>query len=187
MDYIFGTLCILKNKFWNLDLFKNTLRIKSKMSLYRKYKFFYSGSSQIINNLYLGSSFNAYSNSEISNNKINVIINVTEEIDNYHKDNLSIVYYKFPIKDNGIEDISDILEQSYDIIDKHLSNGDRILVHCFMGASRSASVIIYYLMRKYNISYNKSLQHVYNKREIVNLSQKFDTILNQTTFTHYNN
>jgi hypothetical protein len=49
----------------------------------------------------------------LTNKKINVVINVTEEIDNFHENNLGITYYRFPIKDNNHDDISEILEQTY--------------------------------------------------------------------------
>jgi protein-tyrosine phosphatase len=179
MDYIFGSFYILKNKLWFLDFFKPIPRIEPKLPWYTQYGYFYSESNQIIDNLYLGSSFNAYLLSELTNKKITVVINVTEEIDNFHKNNLLITYYRFPIKDNNQDDISEILEKTYDIIDKHLAKGDGILVHCYMGASRSASVIIYYLMRKYSWVYEQSLNYVYNKRKLVNLSHKFDLILRE--------
>ncbi len=181
MDYIFGSYYILKNKFWFFDFLKKrtTQRIEPKLPWYRQYGYFYSESNQIIDNLHLGSSFNAYSLSELTNKKINVVINVTEEIDNFHENKLGITYYRFPIKDNNYDDISEILEQTYDLIDKHLTKGDGLLVHCYMGASRSASVIIYYLMRKYNWTYDKSLLYVSEKRKLINLTHKFDLILRQ--------
>jgi len=46
-----------------------------------------------------------------------------------------------------------------------------------MGASRSASVVIYYLMRKNNWGYKQALEQVTDKRKLVNLSHKFDSIL----------
>ena len=64
-----------------------------------------------------------------------------------------------------------------DIIENHLSKGESVLVHCYMGASRSASVIIYYLMKKNNWSYEHARTFVMIKRPLVNLSNKFDEIL----------
>jgi protein-tyrosine phosphatase len=160
-----------------MDFLTRTPRIEPKLPWYTQYSYFYSESNEIIDNLYLGSSFNAYSITELTNKKINVIINVTEEIDNFYQTNPKITYYRFPIKDNNLDDITEILDQTYEIIESHLIKGDNILVHCFMGASRSASVIIYYLMKKYNWSYIQSHQLVYNKRKVVNLSSKFDSIL----------
>lgn len=179
MDYLFGSFYILKNKIWNFDFFKNIPRIEPKLPWYRQYGYFYSESTEIVDNLHLGSSFNAYTLNELKNKKINVVLNITEEIDNFHVDNLTMTYYKFPIKDNNNDDISTILDETYEIIDRHLSKGDGILVHCFMGASRSASVIIHYLMKKHDWSYEQALNHVSDKRKLVNLSHKFDLILRQ--------
>lgn len=183
MDYIFGSLYILKNKLWYVD-FNSVPRIGPKLSWYEQYKYFYSESNEIINNLYLGSSFNAYSINELADKNINVIINVTEEIDNFHENNLDITYYRFPIKDNNHDDIRPILEQTYNIIDHHLNNGDSILVHCYMGASRSAAVVINYLMRKNKISYEHAYEAVSSKRPLVNLSEKFDEILKFNNIKH---
>jgi protein-tyrosine phosphatase len=177
MDYIFGSFYILKNKLWHLDLIKSTPRIEPKLPWYTQYSYFYSEADEIIEHLYLGSSFNAYSLTDIKNKNINVILNITEEIDNFYEYDKSITYYRFSIKDNNEDDISEILEKSYEIIDEHITNGNNILVHCYMGASRSASVIIYYLMKKFNWNYEDALLFVSNKRKLVNLSQKFNDIL----------
>jgi protein-tyrosine phosphatase len=180
MDYIFGSFYILKNKVYNFDLEKSTQivpRMEPVLPWYKQYSYFYSTSNQIINGLFLGSSFNAYCLNELKANNIGVVINVTWEIDNYHENTTDIKYYKFPVLDDNNDDIVPILTQTYDIIDRHLTQGDNILVHCYMGASRSASVIIYYLMNKNNWTYNQARTYVSAKRPLVNLSQKFNTIL----------
>jgi protein-tyrosine phosphatase len=50
-----------------------------------------------------------------------------------------------------------------------------------MGASRSAAVIIHYLMKKNNWSYNYTKTFVKVKRPLVNLSNKFEEILMHIT------
>ena len=127
-------------------------------------------------NLYLGSSFNAYDKEEVLNNKINVIFNITVEIPNFHE---NIIYYNYPIKDNGIENITQILLTASNKIHYHICNGDTILVHCYMGASRSASVIIYYLMKYHKINLKNALCSIKNKRAVVNLTEKFYDDLKQ--------
>jgi atypical dual specificity phosphatase/dual specificity phosphatase 12 len=47
------------------------------------------------------------------------------------------------------------------------------LVHCYAGISRSASIIISYLMKKYNWSYEKAYNYVKNKRPIINPNRGF--------------
>lgn len=180
MNYICGSLYILKNKLRDLDLFgKRVPRIEPTMPWYKQYSYFYYPSNEIIDNLYLGSSFNAYDYYELRNKNIKVIINITDNIDNYHEQNLMLTYYKYPIRDNNVDDITNILIETAQVIDLHLSKGEGILVHCYMGASRSASVIIHYLMKKNNWSYEHAKTFVMIKRPLVNLSNKFDEILNK--------
>lgn len=183
MNYIYGSLYILKNKLRDLDFFgKKVPRIEPSMPWYRQYSYFYYPSNEIVENLYLGSSFNAYDFYELKNKNIKVIINITDNIDNYHEQSLNFIYYKFPIKDNNNDDITNILMDSAKLIDNHLSKGESVLVHCYMGASRSASVIIHYLMKKNNWTYEHAKAFVMIKRPLVNLSNKFDEILNNINY-----
>ena len=180
IKYIIGTLLILWCRLVNLKLFvnKKVPRIEPKIPWYRQLCWFYSPPTNILQKLYLGSSFNAYDIDILKKLKINVIINVTKEIDNFYQDNLKFIYYKHPINDNNKEDISNILKESCKQIDLHIRNTDTILVHCYMGASRSAAVIINYLMRTQKLSYYSSLNYVQAKRPLVNLSEKFANTLN---------
>ena len=178
MNYIYGSYYILKNKLYDLSIFGEKVpRTEPSMPWYKQYSYFYSQSNEIIKGLYLGSSFNAYNLNELQNNNIKVIINITDNIDNYHEENLMLTYYKYPIKDNNEDDITNILIETAELIDLHLSKGDNVLVHCFMGASRSASVIIYYLMKKNGWNYDYAKTFVMVKRPLVNLSNKFEEVL----------
>ena len=179
IKYIIGTLVILWCRLVNLKLFekKKVPRIEPKIPWYRQLDWFYSPPTNILKNLYLGSAFNAYDYDNLKKLNINVILNVTKEIDNFHQSNLKFTYYKYPINDNNEEDITNILKESCEQIDLHLRNADTILVHCYMGASRSASVIINYLMCMKKQSYISALNYVHVKRPLVNLSEKFANTL----------
>ncbi len=177
MNYLWGSYYIFKNKISNWGYSNDVPRIEPKLPWYRQYAHFYSPASKIVNGLYLGSSFNAYDINQLNLNNIKVIINITHEIDNFHENNLLMTYYKFRIHDNNQDDITTILGQTYEIIERHLNRGEKVLVHCYMGASRSASVIIHYLMNKYNMTYEQAKNYVINIRPLVNLSFKFDQTL----------
>ena len=63
------------------------------------------------------------------------------------------------MEDNNNDSISEFLIDSYINIKRFQKNNpeSNILVHCFAGASRSASIILYYLVienRKNNINYS---------------------------------
>lgn len=178
INYIFGTFFILKNKLTTIfEMRKNIPRIRNKMPLLTQYSYFYSSSNEIIDGLYLGSSYNAYDINDLKKNNISVIINVTDEISNFYENNILFDYYKFPIKDNNEDNIEEILEETYKIIDDNLDKRNNILVHCYMGASRSATVVIHYLMKKLDYSYDDARKLVIKKRPLVNLSHKFHDTL----------
>ena len=51
--------------------------------------------------------------------------------------------------------------------------GERVLVHCKMGVSRSASVVIAYAMKAYEWSLQQALEHVKSKRSCVHPNDEF--------------
>ena len=187
MNYIYGSIYILGKKLYNylssipiIRYDKNeeiVRRVEAGLPWYSKYRYFFSESNEVIPNLFLGSSFNAYNKNELDKKNINIILNITDEIDNFYECENNITYYKFSIRDNNCDDISNILNESYNVIEHHLEIGDRILVHCYMGASRSASVVIHYIMKKYGVSYEQTVNLVKRGRPVVNLTEKFQNTL----------
>lgn len=53
------------------------------------------------------------------------------------------------------------------------NNQNRVLVHCAMGMSRSATMVIMYLMRKFQIEWNLALEIVKARREVVDPNEGF--------------
>lgn len=147
-------------------------RIYPEVGLFTEYSYMFSEPTYIIDNLYLGSSFNAASYTILKNNNINVIFNITNEITNYYPNDF--IYHKYPLNDNNKDSIEEYLEEIYETILNHQQNTPgNILVHCYMGRSRSASVIIYYIMKKLSMNVNEAMEYVLNKRLIINPTIKF--------------
>ncbi|VDP73219.1 unnamed protein product [Echinostoma caproni] len=69
------------------------------------------------------------------------------------------------LRDEPSQDVLDILEEALDFIEQSLRNGS-VLIHCTMGMSRSATVTIAYVMRKFRVSYDNALDLVMKKRII---------------------
>ncbi|KAJ0978457.1 hypothetical protein J5N97_013931 [Dioscorea zingiberensis] len=55
-------------------------------------------------------------------------------------------YKNFSISDNEDAEISDLFEEASDYIDYVERQGGKVLIHCFEGKSRSATVVLAYLM-----------------------------------------
>ena len=126
----------------------------------------------IIDNIYLGSAYNASNKELLQSYNIRYIINITNEISNHFPDDF--VYFNFKIQDNNKDRLFDFLEESYRKIKEYQNNNDgAILVHCFMGASRSASILTYYIHKKFNLTIDDSIIFIKNKREIINLTTLF--------------
>ena len=121
-------------------------RIYPPVGVYNEYSSFWTEPTHVVDNLYLGSAYNAASFKTLKNRQIEVIMNATTEISNYYPDDF--IYLRYELYDNNKHSIKKYLEKSYSDIQYHQQHtSGNILVHCFMGASRSASIIIYYLMR----------------------------------------
>lgn len=159
-----------------IDLYQDenkNKRIYPESSYYDEYKTFITEPTHVIDNIYLGSAYNAACRETLDKLNIKVIINATKEIRNYYPENY--IYKKYKLYDNNKNSIKTYLEKSFkDIIEFQKSTEGNILIHCFMGASRSASLVIYYLMMTQKhpngnlYSFDDAVTFLRNKRIIVN-------------------
>jgi protein-tyrosine phosphatase len=120
--------------------------------------------SQIFENLYLGDIDTAKQNQE----KEIKIINCAKEITDTRFD------YKIDLYD-GKNDLNFTQEMDnvVKVIDDFLSSDKIVLVHCSAGVSRSASVVIYYLIKYKNYKFSNALIYVQSKRPSININRWF--------------
>jgi protein-tyrosine phosphatase len=138
---------------------------------------------QIIPGLYLSNWEKSNDIYELKKNNIKAIITIEtnfkdESIINYYKNN-NIDYYYLYLNDLPTENISQYFDESFHFINNHISNGNNVLVHCRAGVSRSATLVlnyiirnIYYMNHSHNIQpesvVDYALKIVRNKRQVVN-------------------
>jgi protein-tyrosine phosphatase len=58
-------------------------------------------------------------------------------------------------------------------MENSLKNNEAVLVFCALGVSRSASIVIAYIMKKYNKNYEDAIDIVQKKRSIIEPNQGF--------------
>ena len=144
-------------------------------------------STLIVDQLYLGNSCNARNYYELENNKVGLIINSSPCISNYFQNEFE--YYNVKVEDISGADILCHLDNTVTKMHEFIENNPQksVFVHCFMGSSRSATIIIAYLMKYHNYNLRDALNFVKEKREVVNLNQDFFKQLSEFDKTLNNN
>jgi predicted protein tyrosine phosphatase len=133
--------------------------------------------------LYLTNYVGASNLEVLKSNNITHIINITDLIENYFESELlptglpMFTYLKIAIPDSHNIIITDYFPETFEFIDNAIKNNGRVLVHCFAGKSRSASIVIGYIMKKEKMNFENALQVVRRNRTCIEPNLAFCTQL----------
>ena len=120
---------------------------------------------KITPHIWLGNYKAAYDKKELDKYNINYIINITDKIESPFNDKNYLI---IPIRDKYSCDnksknyIMYQILKSFDFINTAINNNSNILIHCKKGHHRSANLILFYLVYKYNIGYIPALIYINN-------------------------
>ena len=78
-----------------------------------------------------------------------------------------IRYKTLPLSDDPATQLSPFFESAFEFIKEGIENGQGVLVHCYAGQSRSASIVIAYLMKEKSLTLDESLKLLREKRPCV--------------------
>lgn len=92
---------------------------------------------------------------------------LTCKIEDYKKFGLDVLHV--PIHDLPSENIKEWFDETYDFIRNH----NTVYVHCAAGMSRSVSIVVAYLMKRYNWSLKDALEFLRSKRPCENINDGF--------------
>lgn len=161
LPYIYHKLFKIKKEIKRPSIYNNSI-LSSMFALYDSCHF-------IIDNIYVGSSLCASNYNLLKFHNIKYIINITDTIPNFFENDIR--YLNIDIKDDGLDSLNQSqIENSFNMIHQSQIKKQNILIHCFVGRSRSVSITIYYLMKKYNLNYESALSIIKNKRIYANPS-----------------
>ena len=133
----------------------------------------------IIDNIILGNACDASFYSRLEDANISTIINVTKEIPNYFEKYFK--YQKIKLNDQNKDKVkftNEIFDQVNSFIESQQTKNAKnikhnILIHCYMGSSRSATVTASYIIYKYGYTVDECVKLIHSKREIMNINTGF--------------
>lgn len=128
--------------------------------------------TEIVPGLYLGNAYNASNYLTLEHYNIKHIINISSELPNAFPNYFN--YLQIPIKDDNQNHIYEFIPEIIEFLDRiDISPNNSVLIHCYMGSSRSASVVLLYLIHRFKFSFEHALQLIKAKRPIVNINKNF--------------
>jgi len=110
---------------------------------------------EILSNLYLSPGFVATDESKLRSDGITHVLNCAIELETQQFTSIQVLHLK--LYDSPEQELPFARAESF--ISECIETGGKCLVHCNAGQSRSASLIIYYLLNK-GISLNQALAYV---------------------------
>lgn len=138
--------------------------------------------SEIIPGLFLSSWNCAKDNDLLKDLGITFVVNCATELKGQETVSPGIERYNvdsplgedvFIVHDNSRTILTPMFSSCSDEIDAKLEAGEKVLVHCQRGVSRSASFVIAYLIMKKNMTYVDAFLLTKNKRYIINPNSNF--------------
>ncbi|PRP76262.1 hypothetical protein PROFUN_07784 [Planoprotostelium fungivorum] len=99
------------------------------------------------------------------------ILNVADEIENCFP--TDFYYKKYCFEDDEEQDLMSHFEETNRWIEQARTEGELVIVHCAAGVSRSATIIIAYLMKHKSMTLRQAFDFVREKRPVVNPNSGF--------------
>ena len=116
---------------------------------------------KIIDGIYLSNLHDAQNLNLIKDNKIKLVIRLSDDVFNENIYDNSIIFKNIELEDNIFSE-KEMINTAKKVFNMINSFDENILIHCNEGKSRSVSIIIYYLIKQYNYSYDKAYNYIKN-------------------------
>ena len=132
---------------------------------------FFNYPTEILKGLYIGNIYNAADIVTLNDLNIKTVVNVSRNITNYFPSNFN--YLNIKIDDINSEQFGNELIEVIEKIKEEIDNDKNVFVHCLMGSSRSATVIMMYLIINENLNVTDAYSMIKEKRNTININKTF--------------
>jgi len=171
-----------------LHVEKSFLTLRVSRSGHHRHKSNIQMSEIIEGFLYLGSANNLNDSLTMQAKKIKRVVNCAREFKQNmpHFNTMSTNW-----EDKEAQNIMEAFEEIFQFIDEAKGLNEPVFIHCMLGKSRSAALVIAYMMRSQGMSLRFAFHHVRSKRVIIKPNNGFmkqlityeRTITGETTFS----
>lgn len=127
--------------------------------------------SKITENIYLSDLASAFNKEKLKEDGITHILTLILGIDPMYPNDFK--YKNINVRDVSHESLDNYFEDANNFIDDAIKGGGKILIHCSYGVSRSASIVIAYLISKRGKNYEEAYNYVKERRSIIEPNEGF--------------
>jgi len=134
----------------------------------------YTIPDKIIDSIYLGKSNSARNLNILREIGITHILMVGYDLEAVFPNDF--IYKSIEIDDKECSNIESFFEEAFEFIDNNNVNRNenkKVLVHCHAGVSRSATIVIAYLMKKFNMNFEDAMKKCKEGRNCINPNKGF--------------
>ncbi|MBN3315984.1 DUS10 phosphatase, partial [Atractosteus spatula] len=123
--------------------------------------------------LYLGNEHDAQDLEKMQKLNIGYIINVTTHLPLYHYEKGLFNYKRLPATDSNKQNLRQYFEEAFEFIEEAHQSRKGLLIHCQAGVSRSATIVIAYLMKHTRMTMTDAYKFVKTRRPIISPNLNF--------------
>lgn len=128
----------------------------------------FAAMTRITDNLFL-TGVGGMTRDNFQRNHIDFVVNITLDAPFYE----NVESMRLPLEDDSSANILSHLDTACDKIHEQVSRNKHVLVHCVAGVSRSATVVIAYLMKYKHIDLRTAFNYCYNLRPVIRPNNGF--------------
>ncbi|KAG9346473.1 hypothetical protein JZ751_006784, partial [Albula glossodonta] len=129
--------------------------------------------SPILPFLFLGNERDAQDLELLMRLNISFVVNVTTHLPLYHLATGLVRYKRLPATDSSKQNLRQYFEEVFEFIEEAHQSGQGVLVHCQAGVSRSATIVIAYLMKHTLMTMTDAYKYVRSRRPVVSPNLNF--------------
>jgi len=135
---------------------------------------------EIFDFLFVGDQEIASNSAVLERFQLTYILNTAKECPSYFDGNLKYHYLRLDLLDCATQNLDlTLLDQAFRFIDEAREKKAKVLVHCRAGQSRSATIVISYLIRTFRWTLQQAYRFVQDKRPAVSPNLGFMAQLSQ--------